>query len=50
VIVFFAERIPSSIALKIWSPLMSVSILLPGSSAGPSRTPIERWNWPSAIS
>ena len=39
---FFAPRMASSIAGKIWLPLRSVSTRLPSTSGGPSRTLIER--------
>src|SRR2546428_7723890 len=49
VIVFRALRIAASIAGKISRPLTRVSTRLPSTSGGPSSTPIERWNWGSAM-
>ncbi len=48
VIVFFAERIASSIAGKISSPFRSVVTLFPPRIAGPRRDPMERRNWGSS--
>src|ERR1700674_632144 len=48
--VFFAERIPASISGKIRSPFTSICGRLPGTSGGPSSTPIDRVNCESATS